>query len=974
MGGRFATRASSGRLADLRQAIGTGRQVTAGERRARAAWPGVVVGLVAVVASAILPGQRSSAAEALTAQEEAALSRACADSAQDGPAIEEICRELELLDLAAVPRPAGLEGLAPAARQRLDSLCAGAAETGPAALRQCQARELVTLAQQPAEPAPPPAPQPGFRAGPERPGAGAPSEPRPPVAPPLPPATEPPLSRAELRELQRRLADAGLYAGALDGRPGQATAAAIRAFEAGQGDRRPIGRPTRALLERLRATPVITRPAAPPPPPAPVPQPPAPTPPPPEPPATATVDPAPAPAPPPAPTPPPSPVALPAPEPAAEPAPPEPAPPEPEPEPSPAPEPVVPPEPPAPSEAAETPDPVPAPSPPVALPAPEPTAPEVAPPEPELPTPEPSQASEPAEPLPPAIDPRDVEPDPPPAVVPPVQAPIVPAWLGGLGGLGGWAAAAAALVTLLGAAALLVRRARRRTEPGPKVVSLDRVVPGRPERTGVPPRPAAPVRAAPPRPPPPPPPPPPTAPFSNRTRWFGPGEAVKVGMFLVPDGMVYFGKKLAAAGASGAVEPALLDPTLSVATLDADRRGEHLPASPSYSELPPASRLAYLRWLDDGKRDPGIHVGYVLLYLSGLERRLLVDRPPGEERAALLAEVDRLRAIYAADPAFDGPSRRLRDAALLLAAAGDPGPAGPPDLAAEDPALPPAAKLRLARQIRDGEPLPFEDAMALHLARHGLPAAAAGRREDFLAAARRRFAEAFPGGITLPAPGEAAPSLGWYEGINRFVRLDLLREESGGRLPDPMAVGLDEFEAVLGRTEQDVAAARRPTGEELERTTYDWQPVAAGRQELDDAAPASYSEPPPQSTSMKTEVPEVDKDENAEKIAPLIGEQEQVETLLAGIFQVEDDIRGSVTVQLTSESRFPGLGSPYGRLLERLLTRPSWTHREVNALARELDLDPAAGLLAINEWALDVYGDFMVEEGDSLVVNRELVT
>jgi hypothetical protein len=146
----------------------------------------------------------------------------------------------------------------------------------------------------------------------------------------------------------------------------------------------------------------------------------------------------------------------------------------------------------------------------------------------------------------------------------------------------------------------------------------------------------------------------------------------RIGDLRIADGMAYVGTRLAAVGASGAAEPALIDPTLAVATRDPDRAGEHLPSSPSYAELPPASRLAYLTWLDDGRRDPRIHVGYVLLYLAGLERRLLVDRPEDEERAALLDEVRRLRTIYAGDPAFDGPSRRLLDAAGLLDAARDP--------------------------------------------------------------------------------------------------------------------------------------------------------------------------------------------------------------------------------------------------------------------------------------------------------------
>jgi len=46
---------------------------------------------------------------------------------------------------------------------------------------------------------------------------------------------------------------------------------------------------------------------------------------------------------------------------------------------------------------------------------------------------------------------------------------------------------------------------------------------------------------------------------------------------------------------------------------------------PSYCEVSPRARAAYLRWLEDGRRDESTYIGYVFLFFYGLERRLLGD-------------------------------------------------------------------------------------------------------------------------------------------------------------------------------------------------------------------------------------------------------------------------------------------------------------------------------------------------------------
>ena len=106
-------------------------------------------------------------------------------------------------------------------------------------------------------------------------------------------------------------------------------------------------------------------------------------------------------------------------------------------------------------------------------------------------------------------------------------------------------------------------------------------------------------------------------------RWYGPGVEVKVGTLTLPGGMVYVGQGLQSS--MGWIEPSLIDPTLRVNRKNPDRSGQYVNYWAAYHSIPPTARGAYLNWLADGRRDPSIPVGYVLLFIYGLERRVLVD-------------------------------------------------------------------------------------------------------------------------------------------------------------------------------------------------------------------------------------------------------------------------------------------------------------------------------------------------------------
>ena len=134
---------------------------------------------------------------------------------------------------------------------------------------------------------------------------------------------------------------------------------------------------------------------------------------------------------------------------------------------------------------------------------------------------------------------------------------------------------------------------------------------------------------------------------ANETaRWLPLGETVNVQGFELSGGMIYVGSSLHYQS-----EPALIDPALPVRGEPPDFAGANMSYWPSYSELRPGCRYAYLDWLASGRIKPAAYIGYVFLYYYGLERRVLVDN---SDLAAVRAEVQRLLSIYDGNRSFRG--------------------------------------------------------------------------------------------------------------------------------------------------------------------------------------------------------------------------------------------------------------------------------------------------------------------------------
>ena len=199
----------------------------------------------------------------------------------------------------------------------------------------------------------------------------------------------------------------------------------------------------------------------------------------------------------------------------------------------------------------------------------------------------------------------------------------------------------------------------------------------------------------------------------SATRWVAAEDAITIAGFRIP-GPIYFGGNLPAIKGYVA-EPALIDPTKAIASTTAGFEPGSISYWPSYSEIEPAARLAYLKWHASGRSAPEAPISFVFLYFYGLERRLFHDYGPAKERGpeypAILNEVRRLLEIYGANHSF----QRYATAFLEMAQAinhtvnvDDP----PPEYPQLGYDLPYRLKIALGVMSRDGKPIPSSWATA----------------------------------------------------------------------------------------------------------------------------------------------------------------------------------------------------------------------------------------------------------------------
>jgi hypothetical protein len=238
----------------------------------------------------------------------------------------------------------------------------------------------------------------------------------------------------------------------------------------------------------------------------------------------------------------------------------------------------------------------------------------------------------------------------------------------------------------------------------------------------------------------------------------------------------------------------------------------------SYARLSPDARATYLGWLSGG-RSGQVPPALVLLFLTGLERRVLTDLARGgdaEEYAAIGAELRRLIGLYGRHPVLQRQASGLLTVAetIGMTQSGSIAPPTPDD--EHQPDLPPAVKVGVARFVGARLPLPADWAFAWHghHADRGWRAPATRCREEFTNLFGLRYKHQFPpAGLIVPADGPelvlsytpANPGYGGQRVSLRTGLPDISRNPSVyvlHELAERVQAELDPYSRLLGRKPQ----------------------------------------------------------------------------------------------------------------------------------------------------------------------------
>lgn len=236
--------------------------------------------------------------------------------------------------------------------------------------------------------------------------------------------------------------------------------------------------------------------------------------------------------------------------------------------------------------------------------------------------------------------------------------------------------------------------------------------------------------------------------------WVPAGRSVTIAGYTIAGGMLYIGERLDAVSEWRGVEPALIDPRLPVDSTTPDRAGHELRYWPSYSEIPPKSRAAYLEWLSSGRTATDIAIGYVFLFFYGLERRLLADAKQSTavagEREVILDEVARLLGIYKESASFRSYAGSLLD--MMHAQRTDRRLYElPPPVSRFGYFLPQTIRVALAQLAADGRPIPGDWAWSWLVCNPELFLRTPAHRcpEEFRTLFLARYSQQFGRGMTI---------------------------------------------------------------------------------------------------------------------------------------------------------------------------------------------------------------------------------
>jgi len=269
--------------------------------------------------------------------------------------------------------------------------------------------------------------------------------------------------------------------------------------------------------------------------------------------------------------------------------------------------------------------------------------------------------------------------------------------------------------------------------------------------------------------------------------WVSPGQSVTVKGYVVDGGMVYVGKKLSTITGWN-TEPALINPSLAVKKTACTDAGDDMGYWPSYSEIPAKCRGAYLDWLSTGRNNPQAYIGYVFLFIYGLERRAVVDTrhlPEAiQDLPAIRNEVQRLYGVYSpVNRSFQGYVSAFLD--LLSMKIDGINTETVPAIDGIQKVFPQQLKTSLGARAKTGLPITAEWAHAWFLCDSDIPKLIAAKRcpDEFKNLFIARFKEKYPDGFSLK-PNKTTLRYDYRAASNGVPRFEDDVMHQGEALPD----------------------------------------------------------------------------------------------------------------------------------------------------------------------------------------------
>lgn len=236
----------------------------------------------------------------------------------------------------------------------------------------------------------------------------------------------------------------------------------------------------------------------------------------------------------------------------------------------------------------------------------------------------------------------------------------------------------------------------------------------------------------------------------SKARWVLPTEKITVQGANIAGGTFYLGTALYFEGHE--IDAYVVNPKLSSKSTKPDVDGVSMPYWPSYAEVSPAARRAFLKWMATGRQAKPYGIGHVFLYFYGLEHRVFADRDVAGT-PSLIAEVERLLCVYGDNGSFRGYATHFLEYARCAAGLPLPVPEPSPDhlYSTEGPPV----LLHLGRRLVQSATILSEDALIWVLALQDVYLRTAAVRcfDEFVPLWHVRFRSRFPEGLRIATSG-----------------------------------------------------------------------------------------------------------------------------------------------------------------------------------------------------------------------------